>query len=78
VFELTPNKAAAYLGVSRSLRVKLLDDGTIPAHRLPGSRHRRVAVKDLEACQSCKSRRRERLTAAMNDIAEADLYLPRR
>jgi excisionase family DNA binding protein len=76
--ELTPDQAAAYLGISRPLLVKLLDDGTIPARHLPGSRHRRIAVKDLEAYQNDKSRRRGRLATAMNDIAEADLYLPQR
>lgn len=74
--ELTPNQAAAYLGVSRPLLVKLLDDGTIPARNLPGSRHRRVAVTDLEVYLDRKVQRRSRLSAAMNEIAEADLYLP--
>jgi excisionase family DNA binding protein len=74
--ELTPNQAAAYLGISRPLLVKLLDDGTIPARRLPGSRHRRITVADLEAYHTHKSRRRRRLTAAMQDVAETDLYLP--
>jgi excisionase family DNA binding protein len=74
--ELTPNQAAAYLGISRPLLVKLLDDGTIPARTLPGSRHRRIAVADLEAYQTHKTRRRRRLTAAMQDVAETDLYLP--
>jgi excisionase family DNA binding protein len=75
--ELTPNQAAAYLGISRPLLVKLLDDGTIPARTLPGSRHRRIAVADLEAYHAHKMRRRRRLTAAMQDVAETDLYLPR-
>jgi excisionase family DNA binding protein len=75
--ELTPNQAAAYLGISRPLLVKLLNDGTIPARTLPGSRHRRIAVADLEAYHTLKSRRRRRLTAAMQDVAETDLYLPR-
>lgn len=43
---------------------------------LGGGGHRRTAVKDLEAYQSRKSRRRGRLTAAMNDIAEADPHRP--
>jgi excisionase family DNA binding protein len=75
--ELTPNQAAAYLGISRPLLVKLLDDGTIPARTLPGSRHRRIAVADLEAYHTHKTRRRRRLTAAMQDVAETGLYLPR-
>jgi excisionase family DNA binding protein len=74
--ELTPNQAAAYLGVSRPLLVKLLDDGTIPARTLPGSRHRRIAVAEIEAYQERKSRRRRRIAAAANELADADLYLP--
>ncbi|WP_131770036.1 helix-turn-helix domain-containing protein [Candidatus Protofrankia californiensis] len=74
--ELTPNQAAAYLGISRPLLVKLLDDGTIPARTLPGSRHRRIAVADLEEYTARKVRRRRTLAAAMNDVAGADLYFP--
>jgi excisionase family DNA binding protein len=65
-----------YLGISRPLLVKLLDDGTIPARTLPGSRHRRVAVAELEAYQTRKSRRRGHLAKAMNEVADAGLYLP--
>jgi excisionase family DNA binding protein len=74
--ELTPNKAAAYLGISRPLLVKLLDEGTIPSRTLPGSRHRRIAVVDLEAYQARKTGRRRRLAAAMNDVVDAGLYFP--
>ncbi|HYS34126.1 MAG TPA: excisionase family DNA-binding protein [Pseudonocardiaceae bacterium] len=74
--ELTPSQAAAYLGISGPLLAKLLDDGTIPAHMLPGSRHRRIAVTDLDAYQTRKTRRRRQLTAAMQETAETDLYLP--
>ncbi|WP_052914604.1 helix-turn-helix domain-containing protein [Protofrankia coriariae] len=74
--ELTPNQAAAYLGISRPLLLKLLDDGTIPARALPGSRHRRVAVADLEEYAARKTKRRRALATAMNDMIDADLYLP--
>lgn len=72
--ELTPNQAAKYLGISRPLLVKLLDDGTIPARTLPGSRHRRISVAAVESYLDRKVNRRARLSAAMNQIAEADLY----
>ncbi|MEU4766964.1 helix-turn-helix domain-containing protein [Actinosynnema sp. NPDC023794] len=72
--ELTPNQAAKYLGISRPLLVKLLDDGTIPARNLQGSRHRRISVAALESYLDRKVDRRSRLSAAMNEIAEAGLY----
>ncbi|MCE6993461.1 helix-turn-helix domain-containing protein [Saccharothrix sp. S26] len=72
--ELTPNQAAKYLGISRPLLVKLLDDGTIPARTLPGSRHRRISVAALEHYLDRKVNRRARLSAAMNEIADAGLY----
>ncbi|MCA1188365.1 helix-turn-helix domain-containing protein [Saccharopolyspora sp. 6T] len=74
--ELTPNEAAAYLGISRPLLVKLLDAGTIPARNKPGSSHRMISVADLDAYAERKSARQNRLAAAMDDIAEQDLYLP--
>ncbi len=77
VEELTPNQAAAELGISRPLLVRLLDDGTIPYRRLPGSRHRKVARADLGAYQAKKSTRRQRIAEAMNDVAAAGEYLPK-
>ena len=56
--------------------VKLLDEGKIPARTLPDSRHRRILVADLDAYAARKTHRRGILGEAMNEIAEADLYLP--
>src|SRR4051794_26416086 len=39
---LTPAEAAELLGLSRPFVVRLLDEGEIPAQRLPRSRHRRI------------------------------------
>ena len=75
--ELTPNQAAQYLGISRPLLVKLLNEGSIPARTLPGSRHRRIATADLEVYQANKAGRRGRLAAAMNEVATAELCFPR-
>lgn len=74
--ELSPNQAAAYLGISRPLLVRLLDDGAIVARTLPGSRHRKVAVADLDAYAQAKARRRGRLSAAMSGLDEAGIYIP--
>lgn len=75
--ELTPNQAAAVLGVSRPLLVKLLDDGTIASRRLPGSRHRKIARADLDAYQAKKSARRRLIADAMNEVFAAGEYLPK-
>ncbi len=77
VGELTPNQAAAELGVSRPLLVKLLDDGTIPSRQLPGSRHRKIARADLDAYQAKKSTRRHLIAEAMNEVADGGEYLPK-
>jgi excisionase family DNA binding protein len=77
VDELTPNQAAAELGISRPLLVKLLDDGTISSRQLPGSRHRKVTRADLDAYQEKKSTRRQLIADAMNEVAAAGEYLPK-
>lgn len=77
VEELTPNQAAAELGISRPLLLRLLDDGTIPSRRLPGSRHRKVARADLDAYQAQKTSRRQQIAEAMNEVAAAGEYLPK-
>ena len=74
--ELTPNQAANYLGISRPLLVKLLDEGIIPARNLPGSRHRRITIAELEAYQTRKTARRKALATAMNEIYKAEHYFP--
>jgi len=57
---LTPTEAAELLGVSRPYVVRLLDAGTIPAERLPNSRHRRIKLTDLLAYRDQRQRQRGR------------------
>lgn len=64
--ELTTQQAADLLGLSRTYLVRLVDQGTIPAH-LVGT-HRRLYAADVLTYQA---RRAERL-AAVADITAAD------
>jgi excisionase family DNA binding protein len=66
---LTPNEVGELLGLSRPFVVRLLDDGTIPSERLPGSRHRRIRLADVLAFAEQRDRRRE----GRQRIADADL-----
>jgi excisionase family DNA binding protein len=76
VEELTPAQAAAELGVSRPLLLKLLDDGTIASRQLPGGRHRKIARADVDAYQAKKVTRRRLIAEAMNEVVTAGEYLP--
>ena len=55
---LTPAEVAELLGLSRPFVVRLLDDGEIPAERLPRSRHRRIRLTDVLAFQARREHRR--------------------
>ena len=66
--QLTTQRAADLIGVSRPFMVRLLEDGKIPFHMV-GS-HRRVRLKDVLAYQ--RSRDRERHNA-INRIARMEM-----
>lgn len=70
---LTPAEAAELLGLSRPFVVRLLDEGTIPSDRLPGSRHRRVLLADVVAFAERRERRRAGRQKIASAIADADL-----
>jgi excisionase family DNA binding protein len=63
---LSPAEVADLLGLSRPFVVRLLDDGAIPSHQLPQSRHRTVLLSDVVSFQE----RRERMRAGRRKILE--------
>ena len=55
VDELNPAQTAAKLGVSHTLVVKLLENGTIDSRRVPGDHQPKIAPADLEVYQEKKA-----------------------
>lgn len=70
---LTPAEAGELLGLSRPFVVRLLDEGTIPAEYLPGSRHRVIRLTDVLEFQSQRERKRAGRRRVAAAIEEADL-----
>jgi excisionase family DNA binding protein len=72
--ELTPNEAAAILGVSRPQVYKLIEDGRL-AHRMVGT-HRRIPVASVTAFhaeqQAAQRAAMNQLTALSNDLGLID------
>jgi excisionase family DNA binding protein len=56
--EVTPGRAAEILGVTRQFVDRLCEDGVLAFRRLPGSRHRRIRVKDVTDVAAARDRRR--------------------
>lgn len=60
---LSTQQVADTLGVSRPFVAKLIDEGTLPAHRV--GTHRRVRADDLQTYQT---KRRQQSRAAMDEL----------
>ena len=69
--EVTPAQAAELLGVTRQFVDRLLADGVLDFHRLPGSTHRRVKLSDVLEIAAERERLRAghaAVTAAFEDM----------
>lgn len=71
--EVSPTQAAKLLGVSRQYVDRLVSDGVLPAHRIPGSAYRRIPVRAVLAQREARSRKREGIRKAVADAAAAGL-----
>lgn len=65
--EVSPAEAAKLLGVSRQYVDRLVARGQLPARQLPGSRYRKIPVRDVLAHRSAKDAKR----AGIDSILEA-------
>lgn len=71
--ELTTQRAANLLGVSRQFLVRLLDDGKILSHKV--GTHRRVYLRDLLAFREERDRRRhEAIRRIARDAVDDGVY----
>lgn len=70
---LTPAEVGELLGLSRPFVSRLLDQGSIPFERLPGSSHRVVRMEDVIEFQERRERHREGRRRIVEVIESEDL-----
>lgn len=73
--DLSPQAAADRLGVSRQHLVRLMDAGRLQYRTLPGSRRRRIALRDLDAYAQRHDERRQKAHALGAALAELDDHI---
>jgi excisionase family DNA binding protein len=66
--ELTTQEAADLLRISRPSVIKLLEDGTIPFHKV--GTHRRINVEDVLAYRSARNEQRRAALRELTEISE--------
>jgi excisionase family DNA binding protein len=67
---LTTKQAADMMACSRQHVVKLIDDGKLPAEKVPGGTHRRIRLKDLLDFMRKEDGKRGELMSEMSAITE--------
>ncbi len=68
--EVSPAEAGELLGLSRQFVARLIEVGTLPARRLPGSRHRRLRVADVVTFAKGRDDRRALISEAVNTVVD--------
>ena len=71
--ELSPAEAAKLLGVSRQYVDRLVANGLIPARQLPGSRYRKIPVRDVLAHRTAKDAKRAGIASILDAADQAGL-----
>ena len=67
---LTTKQAADMMACSRQHVVKLIDEGKLPAEKIPGGTHRRISIKDLLEFMRKEDVKRDQLMSEMATITE--------
>lgn len=70
--QLTTQRAAELLGMSRLYLIHLLDAGEMPFHLV--GKHRRIALRDVLAYANHRDARRAALDKMARDALDAGLY----
>ncbi len=70
--QLTTQRAAELLGMSRPYLIRLLNDGELPYHLV--GKHRRVALRDVLAFAKKRAETKQALTRMTQDAFAAGLY----
>lgn len=74
---LTPNEAADLIGISRPTLLKLIDEGVLSAANVPGSSHRRLDRREVEAFRDSRRQMQSGLTEAAAQARASGLFTRR-
>ena len=72
--ELTPAQAAKVLGISRPMLQRLMNQGRIPSHRLPDSRHQKLRAADVLFFSQQRGNAQKALTEVAQSALDAGVF----